>query len=71
MIRIIRWDICGQFHGMNDFGHNHEAGGGHYSRSRTYTGECYEQQDGGREARCRRRGRCVIAVLSKRGEAGT
>jgi len=62
MIRILRWDICAHFHGMSDFGH---APGGGYSRSRTYTGECYEHDDRREKARCRRLGRCVIAVLAK------
>ena len=61
-MRVVSWDICEHFHGMNDFGYNHESGGGRYSRSRTYTGECYLQQDNP-AARCRRRGRCVVAQI--------
>ena len=67
MIRFIRWDICGHFHGLNDFGHGESPGT--YSRSRTYTAECYEQQDAGEKARCRRRGKCVVAVLAAEAKA--
>lgn len=66
MIRVLRWDICADFHGMSDFG---SAPGGGYSRSRTYSGECYEQADKGEKARCCRRGRCVIAVLAAEAKA--
>jgi len=60
--RIVQWDICGDFHGMNDFG---SAEGGGYSRSRTYTGECYRPV----KERCRRRGRCAIAILAAEAKA--
>jgi len=36
---------------------------GSFSRSRTYTAECYEMMDRGKKARCRRRGKCVVAVF--------
>jgi hypothetical protein len=60
--RIRGWDICSDFHGMNDFG---RAEGGGFSRPRTYNGECYRRDDEGAAWICRRKGRCVIAVLEK------
>lgn len=51
----IRWDICLYFHGMNDFGRSDDGKG--YSRSHTYSGECYADEE---EKRCTRKGRCVL-----------
>lgn len=55
-----RFDICHNFHGMNDFGFASEEErkrtGNIYGKSYTYTAECYAEQRG---EKCRRRGICV------------
>lgn len=55
-----RFDICRHFHGMNDFGAASEEEkkryGSIYSRSRTYSAECYAKED---KVKCTRKGICV------------
>jgi len=51
----ISWDICPHFHGMNDFGHDGQGG---FTRSYTYTAECYAIDD---KKHCQRQGQCVVA----------
>lgn len=49
------WNICPNFHGMNDFAHDGQGG---FTRSYTYAAECYATSD----QQCLRQGRCVIAT---------
>lgn len=65
-IRIDKWDICSDFHGMNDFGFAgkevREKTGQLYGKTRTYSGECYAIQNG---RKCTRKGVCVKAIIKR------
>ncbi len=56
----IKFDICHNFHGMNDFGFADEETrkktGELYGKTTTYNGECYAIQRG---EKCKRKGICV------------
>lgn len=54
-----RWDICPELHAMSDFGFARDGSSG-YGRSTTNNAECYLLQRG---ERCKRRGRCLIALF--------
>lgn len=60
---IYKWDICPDFHGMNDFGYASEEEraktGSIYGKTRTYGGECYAEQRG---EKCKRRRICVRRI---------
>lgn len=62
----MKFDICHNFHGMNDFGfaskEEREKTGKLYSKSRTYSAECYAENRG---EKCKRREICVKVIKER------
>lgn len=54
------WSVCPHLHALNDAAYVN--GNRDFSRSVTYSAECYLINEGGK---CRHRGQCLKAVFSK------